>query len=165
MILAVDVAYAGTTATAAGVLFNEWNSDEPAQTLITRVKNVAGYRPGEFYLRELPCIAKLLEQIDAPLECIVIDGYVTLGENEQPGLGRILWEFRGQTIPIIGVAKSAFRGTPGKARLLRGGSSRPLYITAAGMPLEEAKAHIAQMRGDHRVPNLLKTADRLSRSR
>lgn len=165
MILAVDVTYSGSTATAAGVLFNAWDSDAAARTLIAKIENVADYAPGEFYLRELPCIAKLLEQIDSPLDCIVIDGYVTLGANESPGLGLRLWEFLGRKTPVIGVAKSEFPGTPEKARLYRGHSSRPLFITAVGMPFEEAKARIARMSGKHRIPDLMKTVDRLSRSR
>lgn len=163
MILAVDVTYSGNTATAAGVLFDAWDSDEAAQTLVARIENIAVYVPGEFYLRELPCIAKLLEQVDMPLDCIVIDGYVTLGATESPGLGWKLWEFLGRTTPVIGVAKSAFAGTPEKTRLYRGGSARPLFITAAGMPLDQAKARIARMHGKHRIPDLMKAADRLSR--
>lgn len=163
MILAVDVAYSETAATAAGVLFNAWDSVASARTLAARIENVAGYVPGEFYLRELPGIAKLLEQVDAPLECIVIDGYVTLGEAERPGLGWRLWEYLGRTTPVIGIAKSEFRGTPAQARLCRGRSRRPLFITAVGMPLDEAKARIARMSGKHRLPELMKTVDRLSR--
>lgn len=163
MILAADVSYSGNTATAAGVLFSAWDSDAAARTFVARIENVAAYAPGEFYLRELPCIAKLLEQIDAPLDCIVIDGYVTLGKTESPGLGWKLWEFLGRTTPVIGVAKSEFRGTPEKTRLYRGRSARPLFVTAAGMPLAEAKARIAQMCGRHRIPDMLKTADRLPR--
>jgi deoxyribonuclease V len=163
MILAVDVTYSGNTATAAGVLFRAWDSDEAAQTLVAEIQNVADYVPGQFYLRELPCIAKVLEQVDVPLDCIVVDGYVTLGETESPGLGWKLWEFLGRATPVIGVAKSEFRGTPEKARLYRGRSARPLFITAAGMPLEQAKARVAQMSGKHRVPDLIETVDRLSR--
>lgn len=163
MILAVDVAYSGSTATAAGVLFSAWDSDAAVRTLIAGIENVADYAPGEFYLRELPCIAKLLEQVDSPLDCIVIDGYVTLGAAESPGLGLKLWEFLGRATPVVGAAKAEFPGTPGKARLYRGRSSRPLFITAVGMPLAEAKARVAQMSGEHRLPDLMKTVDRLSR--
>jgi deoxyribonuclease V len=163
MILAVDVAYRGTAATAAGVLFTSWDSDSAARTVIAKIENVAEYVPGEFYLRELPCIGKLLEQVDVPLDCIVIDGYVTLGENESPGLGWRLWESRGRTTPVIGVAKTAFAGTPTQARLYRGATARPLFVTAVGIPLVEAKACIARMHGQHRLPDLLTAADRLSR--
>lgn len=164
MILAVDVAYSGSTATAAGVLFSAWDSTATERTLLAEMDNVAEYERGAFYLRELPCIAKLLKEIDLPLDCIVIDGYVTLGEAASPGLGWKLWEFLDRTTPVIGVAKSEFRGTPEKAKLYRGHSSRPLFVTAVGMPLDEAKACVAAMHGKHRLPGLLKIADRLSHS-
>lgn len=163
MILAVDVAYFRRTATAAGVLFDAWDSGEAARTFVARIENVAGYAPGEFYLRELPCIAKLLARVDAPLDCIVVDGYARLGAAERPGLGWKLWESLGRKPPVIGVAKSEFRGTPENARLFRGRSARPLFVTAAGMPLEEAKACVARMHGTHRLPDLMKRVDRLSR--
>lgn len=163
MILAADVAYSGTTATAAGVLFSHWNSETPDRTFIAKIDDAAEYVSGEFYRRELPCIVKLLEQVDLPLECIVIDGYVTLGAAESAGLGWKLWEFLGRTTPVIGVAKSEFHGTPEKARLYRGDSTKPLFVTAAGTSLEYARSCVVKMSGKHRVPALLKAADHLSR--
>jgi deoxyribonuclease V len=163
MILAVDVAYAGDTARAAGVLFESWESSTFTRVLTTEMSPVAEYVPGQFYLRELPCILKLLEQIDESLECIVIDGYVTLGETQKPGLGMKLWESMKGGIPVIGVAKSEFRGTPESAKVYRGGSSRPLFVTAIGVPLDEAKARITRMSGQFQMPDLLRTVDRVAR--
>ena len=105
----------------------------------------------------------MLEQIDEPLECIVIDGYVTLGEAQKPGLGMKLWESLQGATPVIGVAKSEFHGTPENAKVFRGGSTRPLFVTAIGVPLDEAKARIARMSGKFQMPDLLRTADRISR--
>jgi deoxyribonuclease V len=45
----------------------------------------------------------------------------------------------------------------------RGGSAKPLYVTAAGIAAETAAAHVAAMHGAHRIPTLLKLVDRLVR--
>jgi deoxyribonuclease V len=163
MILAVDVAYLARTAWAAGVLFHDWNSDAISSTVVVEVDDVADYIPGSFYLRELPCIEKLLKRVKQPIRYIVIDGYVTLGESDAPGLGMRLWESIHRSIPVIGVAKSEFAGTPEIGKLYRGNSSRPLFISAIGMPIEDAKRYILTMKGAHRLPDFLKAVDRLCR--
>jgi deoxyribonuclease V len=163
MLLAVDVAYDGTRGTAAGVLFERWDSPAAAREMVVAIDGVAEYEPGQFYRRELPCIQALLQALAQPVEVIVIDGYVELGAEAAPGLGRHLWDTLGGTTPVIGVAKTEFRGTPETARLLRGGSTRPLFVSAIGLALDEAKRHIASMHGAHRLPDLLKAADRLCR--
>lgn len=48
--------------------------------------------------------------------------------------------------------------------LCRGASRRPLYITAIGSDYLTAAEHIREMAGDHRIPTLLKTVDRLART-
>ena len=133
MILAVDVSYVNDNAVAAGVLFEKWESDAPTAELVVEIEDVAEYVPGQFYLRELPCIQKLIDKVTQPVECIVIDGYVTLGETKIPGLGMHLWEALGNRVKVIGVAKSRFYGTSDDAVLYRGASKAPLYITAAGL--------------------------------
>ena len=163
MILAVDVSYSGSGARAAGLLFETWDSDTFARKILVAVDGVAQYVPGMFYERELPCIERVLSQVSEPLSCIVVDGYVALGRHNTPGLGMKLWESLGGTTPIIGVAKSPFADTPNEARLYRGGSSRPLFVTAAGMSVEEAKARILRMRGNYRLPDLLRAVDAYSR--
>jgi deoxyribonuclease V len=163
VILAVDVGYNERAAQAAGVLFNRWDSEAPAREVKVEIGQVAEYVPGQFYLRELPCILELLARLDAEPDCIVIDGYVGLGEEQRPGLGHHLWISLGCRIPVIGVAKTYFHGTPAQSELYRGASARPLYVTSAGMPLDEAKGHIINMHGAYRVPTLLKAVDALSR--
>jgi deoxyribonuclease V len=164
MILAVDVGYKERGARAAGLLFNRWDSAVPARELRVDIAQVAEYVPGQFYLRELPCILELLARLDADPQCVVIDGYVCLGEEERPGLGHHLWTSLGCRIPVIGVAKTYFHGTPVQSELYRGGSLRPLYITSAGIPLDEARDRILTMHGTHRVPSILKMVDALSRA-
>jgi hypothetical protein len=48
-------------------------------------------------------------------------------------------------------------------RLFRGGSSRPLFITAAGIAPDIAAGYLRKMAGAHRIPTLLKRVDRLCR--
>lgn len=164
MILTADVAYRDDTATAAGILHTAWPVDEIARTVIKKIDTVAPYESGQFYKRELPCILGLLEEIDDELEAIVIDGYVDLGGEGTPGLGRHLFEALVEAVPVIGVAKNEFADTPDECRVFRGQSKTPLYVTSAGMPLARAKSHILAMHGANRIPTLLKCADRMCRA-
>lgn len=164
LILAVDVAYQDSRACVAGVLFEKWNSTEPTQVLSLMLDGVAEYQPGAFYLRELPCISRLLVDVPQPLSAIVIDGYVQLGQDQHAGLGLHLWHSLNKQVPVIGVAKTWFKDTPQSCELLRGKSNTPLYITAAGMDLAQAKTHIASMAGQHRIPAILKLVDRQCRA-
>ena len=161
--LIVDVHYVDSVGTAAGLLFREWNSPAADEAFVVSTKGVAPYRPGSFYLRELPCLQRLINRVAFPISTIVIDGYVTLA-SDQPGLGVHLWNWLNGKVPVIGVAKSAFHTTHASARLCRGTSNRPLFISSAGMSLDEAKACIRGMHGDHRIPTLVREVDRLCRA-
>ena len=166
VILTTDVAYRDDTATAVGILHPDWRSDEITRTIIKSISPVAAYEPGQFYKRELPCILSLLDEVEGGLDAIIIDGFVDLGREGKPGLGRHLFNAMaetGESVPVIGVAKSAFKGTPGESRVLRGKSKTPLYVTSAGMPLAQAKSRIRAMHGANRIPTLLKRADQVSR--
>lgn len=163
MILAVDVHYSNDTAVVAGVLFSSWESEAAEHVYSSLVSNVADYEPGKFYKRELPCILQLLHEHGLAPECIVIDGYVFLDGVSRPGVGKYLYDALHARTPVVGVAKRPFRGIPDKYQLFRGNSTRPLYVTAAGMPVELAKQHIQDMHGKHRIPELLKKTDRLCR--
>ncbi len=163
MILTTDVAYCDDTAIAAGILHPHWLTDEIARTVTKKIDPVVPYESGQFYKRELPCILSLLEEIADDLEAIVIDGYVDLGREGKPGLGRHLFEGVGAAVPVIGVAKREFADTPDECRIFRGKSKTPLYITSAGMPLSKAKSHILTMHGVNRMPTLLKRVDQVCR--
>ncbi|MCG8335559.1 MAG: endonuclease V [Proteobacteria bacterium] len=163
MILVTDVYYEGSNAVAAGLLFKDWNKDRVERELIKNIQNVAAYEPGAFYKRELPCILSLLNEIENNLDMIVIDGCVTLGEDKKGGLGMHLYNAINREVPVIGVAKSEFTGTPPECRIFRGKSRNPLYVTSVGIPLERAKNHILSMHGENRLPTLLKQVDRLCR--
>ncbi len=163
MIAAFDVHYwDDDQANAAAVLFHRYTDSAPTAVLTRLVPIEAGYVPGSFYRRELPCILALAGQIDTPLDEIVIDGYAWLGKR--PGLGQHLYEALSRKTPVIGVAKSGFRSALGEP-LYRGRSRRPLYITAAGMPVTEAVDKVRDMHGNHRIPTLLKKVDLLARGK
>ncbi len=164
MIAAVDICYSETGATAGGVLFTHCISERPAREVREFIEQVEPYEPGSFYKRELPCLLKLLEPVKDRIETIIVDGYVWLGPQNRPGLGAHLYESLGKQVPVIGVAKSMFRGSTNAEAVLRGRSRRPLYVTAAGMGPVIAAKNIHGMRGPHRIPTLLKRVDQLCRS-
>lgn len=163
MILLVDVAYVEAEGVAAGVLLKDWSDTSPSREIVVHVPCVEEYVPGEFFRRELPCIEAVLEQVDEPLECVVVDGYVTLGDPPRDGLGAALWSKLERKVPVLGVAKSKYLGTPEETFLFRGGSNRPLFVTAAGMTIDEAKRCVLSMAGKHRLPDMLKYVDALAR--
>jgi len=157
MIAAFDVHYLEDgCASAAAVLFKDYGDPEPEAVYTEFLDDVAAYIPGEFYKRELPCLLLLLEKITEPLDEIIIDGYVMLGNR--PGLGQHLYNVLGGRIPVIGVAKNSFKGSKG-IEIFRGTSKKPLYATAAGLCLPEAYEKIRAMHGSHRIPTLLKRVD------
>jgi deoxyribonuclease V len=162
MIAALDVYYADRIAQAAAVVFAEWAAAEPLALYTHRVTVTADYAPGRFFLRELRPLVAVLDRVHEALTCIIVDGYVTFGPD-RPGLGHHLFDRLGGRIAVIGVAKSKYGPAEGEIAIVRGGSERPLYITAAGMSKQTAADAIAGMHGAHRIPALLKTADRLSK--
>ena len=159
----LDVQYTEDAAVAACLLFRGWTDAHAAESFVETIGDVKPYQPGEFYRRELPCLLAVLARINPAPDTILIDGYVWLGPDRRPGLGMHLYEVLGGSVPIVGVAKTAFAGTPA-VPVMRGGSARPLWVTAAGMDEAEAAGHVANMAGDHRLPFLLKQVDRLCRS-
>lgn len=161
MILAVDVAYKKEAAIVGGVFFSEWTDEKPLKEMLISCSIPSNYMPGEFYRRELPCIAALLEQVHEDLDCIVIDGFVYLGREKEPGLGKHLHDMLDQKIAVIGVAKTPFKDTPESCEVLRGKSGNPLYVTAEGIKDDRAKLLIKNMHGPDRIPTLLKYVDRL----
>ncbi|WKB53452.1 endonuclease V [Eleftheria terrae] len=163
MMMAVDVDYREPGAVVAGVSFEHWEDAVPLHEHVASLAEVAPYEPGAFYKRELPCLLALLRQAGELPQLLLVDGYVHLGAEQRDGLGIHLWRALHGRVPVIGVAKTAFAGTPAEAALLRGDSARPLFISAAGIALAEARECVARMHGRHRLPTLLKRVDRLCR--
>lgn len=163
MLAIVDVDYRPEATVAACVLFRDWGDESEAGHEVDRGPAAQPYVPGAFYRRELPALLRVLARVRQPLEAIVIDGYVWLGDEGRPGLGAHLYEALGQQVPVIGVAKTAFHASRLARPVLRGGSRRPLWVSAAGMELHAAAANIQHMHGAWRLPTLLKRVDRLCR--
>jgi deoxyribonuclease V len=140
---------------------------EPYERVLSRysveVKPIALYIPGKFYRRELPCILKVYGRVKEEIDLLLVDGYVFL-ENDRKGLGGHLFEaLRGKT-PVIGVAKSFYRGCRNYREVYRGKSGRPLFVSSIGVPLPYAAELIKNLKGKGRLPDLLREVDRLSRS-
>lgn len=165
MILAFDTCYSGNTAKTVCVAFHNWTDDSPAAIYSETTEHIAAYIPGEFYKRELPCILSLLKKIDHfPIEAIIVDGFVYLDDEHQPGLGAHLYNNLDKRIPVIGVAKTNFATLQqNKREVFRGNSKRPLYVTTTGMDIDEAAKLVESMTGEHRIPLLLKKLDMLTR--
>jgi deoxyribonuclease V len=125
------------------------------------VPDVAPYRPGQFFARELPALRAVLTGV-VGLDLLVVDGYVHLYPDGRPGLGaHVHAEF---SLSVIGVAKTAFRGATHAIEVRRGHATRPLYVTSAGIPPEEAAELVRRMAGPHRLPDALRRVDALARA-
>lgn len=161
-ILIIDVDYRETHAIVAGVLIQDWDSTECA-VLTARIDDVQEYEPGAFYKRELPCILEIIKHVPhfVELGCIVVDGYVHLGEDQHDGLGAYVHRATG--FPVIGVAKNYFIGTPEEAKVVRN-NANPLFVTAIGGDVEAARGCIQGMAGDYRIPGMLKHVDHVCRT-
>jgi deoxyribonuclease V len=143
IVVAGDVALAGRMA--------KWTAFLP---------RVLPYRSGQFFLRELPPLRAVLADVGHP-SLVVIDGYVDLDPHGLPGLGSYVHqEF---TVPVVGVAKTSYRTASHAVPVLRGASARPLFVTAAGVPLPEAAGMVRQMAGRFRLPDALRRVDALAR--
>ena len=165
MIACIDVGYGDTNAIAAAVTIGDWADATPLATYSVTITKVEEYVPGEFYKRELPCIQAVLAQLPAIPELIVIDGYVWLDEHGKKGLGARLYDALDGRIPVIGVAKTSFATATNAVEVHRGGSSRPLFVTAVGLDVEDAVNAVIRMHGKHRIPNMLTLVDQLSKGK
>lgn len=166
MILAFDTYYYDNKAKTVAIAFENWTDPKPTHIFSEILENIADYEPGAFYKRELPCIISLLqvinndETMDQSIEAIIVDGFVYLDDDQKLGLGGYLAAYLSHKIPIIGVAKSDFRGIERlKQSLLRGESLNPLFITSFGIDLSTATSLIKKMEGQYRMPTLLKLLD------
>jgi deoxyribonuclease V len=160
---AVDVYYPASGGTRAALV----RSGDPAFAEICGRKTViassaAPYRPGRFFERELPPLRAVLAD-STGIELLVIDGYVDLDPDGRPGLGAHVHAELG--IPVIGAAKTRFATAVHAVPVLRGHATRPLYVTAAGLPAADAAELIRRMSGPFRLPDALRLVDALSRGR
>ena len=159
---AVDVHYLGTGAAPAAAVLTAGTAFAHVLAERTAVEpRVPPCRAGEFYLRELPPLRAVLDNLTGP-GLLVIDGYVDLDPSGRPGLGAYAHAEFG--IPVIGVAKSKFRTATHAVPVVRGSSGRPLFVTAAGIPRADAADLVRRMAGRYRLPDALRRADTLARA-
>lgn len=164
MNIALDVAYHENTASAIGVVFN-WQDEMPAEIISAMVSPIEEYTPGQFYKRELPCLLAVLNKVDLKqIHYIIVDGYVYIDNQYSYGLGGHLYETLERKIPVIGVAKTEFMHNEQTCvPVTRGDSKVPLYVSAVGEDVNTAAGFIRQMKGDYRIPSILKELDRLTK--
>ena len=166
MIIAIDVKYNEETKTAkaVGILFN-WLDDKSQRIISKIISNVDDYIPGQFYKRELPCIKAVIEEINLKeIEIIIVDGHIFIDNNENYGLGGYVFKEFNEQIPVIGVAKTFFKGNEKTVKsICRGQSNKPLFVSSIGIKLEVAIENVTNMHGKFRIPTLLKEVDRLSK--
>ncbi|MEO0337773.1 MAG: endonuclease V [Bacteroidota bacterium] len=162
MIIALDVHYRSDYAKAVAINFNDWQSTVVESIHVKHILDIQPYVPGSFYQRELPCLLEVLKELPiANIECIIVDGFVFLSEDEKPGLGYYLYKALDKKIPVIGLAKSAFKNAEEFAvPVLRGESKQALYITSIGIEQSQAAKYIGQMVGPYRMPDLLRELDK-----
>ena len=158
----MDVHYLSTGgARAAAVLAANAAFTHVLAERTAEVPRVAPYRPGEFYLRELPPLRAVLRDVTG-LGLLVVDGYADLDPSGRPGLGAHAYAEFG--VPVIGVAKSAYLSATHAIPVLRGTSARPLLVTSAGLPRTDAADLVRHMAGRFRLPDALRRADTLART-
>jgi len=84
--VAVDVHYLSSgAARAAAVVAADAAFTQVLDEYTELVFEVAAYRPGEFYRRELPPLRAVLQHASG-LGLLVVDGYADLDPNGRPGL-------------------------------------------------------------------------------
>lgn len=165
MILVFDTYYSKDKAKTVAIQFKNWKENAVEQIYEETLSGVNEYVSGEFYKRELPCILSLLKQIDlSNCEAIIIDGFVYLNDENKKGLGAYLFEALEEKIPIIGVAKNDFKElNKSKIAVYRGESKKALFVTCAGTGLKKAALNIKNLKGNYRIPDILKQVDALGR--
>lgn len=80
LLACLDVDYRADMAVAAGIWFRGWAVAQHEAQAVAGFSGVAGYEPGEFYRRELPCLLGVLRE-GPPADIVIVDGYVSLGEG------------------------------------------------------------------------------------
>ncbi len=159
----LDVHYSDDKAVVSCVTFSRWTDSQPVEAIKSILETPSDYVPGRFFKRELPCLLHVLGEMALRFDTIVIDGYVHLKPPQQKGLGAHLADSLPYRVPIVGVAKNPFRLAEQYAPVCRGASKKPLYVSAIHMPLDKAAGLVRSMHGNHRIPTLIKEADRLCR--
>ncbi len=163
MIFCLDAAYSGEMAVGCALCLESVDSSAYEEVYSCTSDSVAPYRPGSFYLRELPVLLKVMRQAALVPSLLIVDGYVYL-PGPRPGLGMHLFHAFHEKIPVIGIAKNPFRGHDSCEEVFRGKSRRPLYVTAAGLEDFLAADMVRQMSGRFRIPDMVRACDQYART-
>ena len=101
MLAALDAHYDEATliGTGAAVVFQNWSDAAPLANYTAAVSDIQPYEPGEFFKRELPCLLAVLEKVQEPLDLLIVDGYVSLGDRRNKDAR--LWEALGRQLPVL----------------------------------------------------------------
>lgn len=161
IIACFDVYYYKNYARACCIVFNK-EEEKVISEYIEVIEGIKDYISGEFYKRELPCILKVLEKVKEDIDIIITDSFVWV-EKYKNGLGAYLYESIKFKIPIIGVAKSYLKGSTAYLEVYRGKSTKPLYVSAVGIDLKYSAKLIKNLKGEFRIPDILKKVDKLSK--
>lgn len=162
MIACFDVHYYQDYARASCIVFDK-KEEKVIAEYMAEIKGVKDYLPGQFYQRELPCILRVLKKVKENIDLIIIDGFIWVKGREK-GLGAHFYQTINCKTPIIGVAKSYLNGSTAFVSICRGQSSKPLYVSAIGIDLNYAARLIKNLKGDFRIPDILKKVDKLARN-
>ncbi|MEN5233184.1 endonuclease V [Sphingobacterium faecium] len=165
MLFAIDVYYYEDSAKIVGVLF-DWKDQVPQRFIVIQTDKADDYVPGEFYKRELPCLLKIINEVDiCEIEAIIVDGHIYIEEGLH-GLGGKLYEALDQQVPIIGVAKNSFHSNKSTIKeVYRCESKKPLYVSSIGLPVEGVAEKVLNMSGKFRIPDILKQLDTCTKDR
>src|SRR4051812_37914749 len=105
-------------ARAALVRSRDARFDSVVEERVAELDEVADYEPGRFYLRELPALRAVLENVTG-LSVLIVDGYVDLEPGgRRPGLGAHCHKAFG--VPVVGVAKTRFEPATHAVEVRRG---------------------------------------------
>ena len=161
----VDVSYLDNFAAVACIISSSTKPWPALRSYTAILENICHYEPGNFYKRELPCILDVFKKIEEHVSTIFVDAYVWLPDG-RPGLGARLYYTLNEEIAVVGIAKNGFMASneSGVVKcIFRGSSRRPLFISAAGVSLEEAAKTVSRLPGPFRIPLHMQTAHTLSR--
>jgi deoxyribonuclease V len=84
--------------------------------------------------------------------------------SSEVGLGKYLYDAINGEVSVVGVAKKRFKNIDSQCEIYRGVSKKPLYVTAVGIDMEQAKANVRAMHGTNRLPISIKRVDQICRS-
>ena len=164
MIGFLDVGYPSTGGALSALgIAEDWSSLTFHKTLTKTFSDVASYESGKFYLRELPCLLGVIQPSITDIKVLVVDGNVWLDDGKD-GLGAHLWRHYHEKIPVVGIAKSSFHRGVAKP-VFRETSKNPLWVSSAGLSIEEAVKFVGSMAGKYRIPTLCKEIDRISKTK